>query len=319
MTGFETAFNEISLVFFTALAPSGVVAYCLMAVALLRSDGSEARRLNAMLLMPFLVCLAGLVASATHLGNPDNALYVFSRVGQSPLSNEVFAAVLFLGAAGCQWLYQFAEHARRWLSRVLLVAAIAAGAVFLAAVAMAYASRTVVTWDTPLVPLALVLNAFTGGPLLALTGFAFARNRRFCDARAIALMVVSFGALAVNAVVYAAQSIEFAGLGNGVVSVAELAPGFDGAIAVFCVLCLAGIVVDAVAVFRSRRLLAGDAPAPSGSAAPDSAAPEPAAPAPAVPRFALAGSVVAVLLAFCGIFVMRFMFYMTHMTVGISL
>ena len=65
-------------------------------MAALRAQGDERKRLSGALLIPFLVTLVGLVASATHLGNPDNALYVFSRVGASPLSNEVCAAVLFL-------------------------------------------------------------------------------------------------------------------------------------------------------------------------------------------------------------------------------
>ncbi|WP_270298209.1 dimethyl sulfoxide reductase anchor subunit family protein [Eggerthella sinensis] len=160
MTGFATAFNEITLVLFTTLAPSGAVAYAVMALAALRAQGETRKRVSGALLVPFLVTLVGLVASATHLGNPDNALYVFTRVGQSPLSNEVCAAVLFLGASGVHWLYQFAEHARPKVLNALLVGAIAAAAAFLVSVAFAYDSRTVVTWDTPFVPLALCLNAW---------------------------------------------------------------------------------------------------------------------------------------------------------------
>ena len=44
--------------------------------------------------------MVGLVASATHLGNPANALYVFLGVGRSPLSTEVFCAVVFLALGG---------------------------------------------------------------------------------------------------------------------------------------------------------------------------------------------------------------------------
>ena len=166
MTGFATALNEITLVLFTTLAPSGAVAYVIMGMAALRAQGDERKRLSGALLIPFLVTLVGLVASATHLGNPDNALYVFSRVGASPLSNEVCAAVLFLGISGLHWLYQFAEHARQRVLNVLLGAAMVASLAFLISVAFAYASRTVVTWDTPFVPVALCLNALVGGPVL---------------------------------------------------------------------------------------------------------------------------------------------------------
>ena len=51
--------------------------------------------------------MVGLVASATHLGNPSNALYVFLGVGRSPLSTEVFFAVVFLALAGLYWLVRF--------------------------------------------------------------------------------------------------------------------------------------------------------------------------------------------------------------------
>ena len=289
MTGFETALNEITLVLFTTLAPSGIVAYALLALTLLRADGERAKRLNALLLMPFLVCLGGLVASATHLGNPDNALYVFAKVGSSPLSTEVAAAVAFLGAAGLQWLYQFAEHARPWLGKALLVAAVIAGMGFLASIAMAYASRTVMTWYTPLVPAALVLNACIGGPLLALAGFAFSGfgTRR----RALALSIASLAALVANVAVYVAQAGILEGMGNGIVTAVQLAPDYRAGIVLFSALCLMAIALDAAAVVRaqgrSRRL-----------------------------RIAV---VAAAMLAFAGIFVMRFMFYMTHMTAGISL
>ena len=316
MTGFETAMNEITLVLFTTLAPSGVVAYCLMAAVLLRSDGQRAKRLGAMLLMPFLVCLAGLVASATHLGNPDNALYVFAGIGRSPLSTEVAAAVVFLGAAGLQWLYQFAEHARSWLQKALLVVAVVAGAGFLAAVAMAYSSRTVVTWCTPLVPMALVLNALVGGPLLAQVGFACAKVR--LGRSALALPIASSGALAANVVIYIAQARESEGLANGVVSVAQLAPGYEAAIWVFAALCLSGIVLDAVVVLRALRSCPTQDRSREGEAA-SCALPLDDASEPGISRRALAGTVTATLLVLAGIFTMRFMFYMTHMTVGISL
>lgn len=70
--------------------------------------------------------MVGLVASATHLGNPANALYVFVGVGRSPLSTEVFCAVVFLALAGVYWLYSFAERPRRGLQRGWMAALIVA-------------------------------------------------------------------------------------------------------------------------------------------------------------------------------------------------
>ena len=169
-TGFATALGEITLVLFTTLAPSGALAFVLMGAALLREQGEARVRINRFLIVPIFVSLIGLVASATHLGNPDNALYVFTQVGHSPLSNEVFAAVVFMGLAGVYWLYQFADRANSRVQRAWLVVAMVSAVAFVAAVAFAYAGRTIVTWNTPFVPVALCLNALVGGPVLAVAG-----------------------------------------------------------------------------------------------------------------------------------------------------
>ena len=102
VSGLDTALGEITLVLFTTLAPSGVVAYACMALpVLVRSTADAVRqRINLFLNIPLAVSMVGLVASATHLGNPANALYVFLGVGRSPLSTEVFCAVVFLALAG---------------------------------------------------------------------------------------------------------------------------------------------------------------------------------------------------------------------------
>ena len=91
--------------------------------------------------------MVGLIASATHLGNPSNALYVFTGVGRSPLSTEVFAAVIFLALAGVFWLYSFAERPHVGLQRGLLAAIDVAIVAFVVAVAFAYSVDTILTWS----------------------------------------------------------------------------------------------------------------------------------------------------------------------------
>lgn len=176
MDGFSLAFGEITLVLFTTLAPSGAVAYLIMGLPVLvgRAQDEVARRLNRWSCLPLVVTMVGLIASATHLGNPSNALYVFTGVGRSPLSTEVFAAVIFLALAGVFWLYSFAERPHVGLQRGLLAAIDVAIVAFVVAVAFAYNVDTILTWSLPLVPVSLLLNALLGGPLLALVGFAVA-------------------------------------------------------------------------------------------------------------------------------------------------
>lgn len=94
ISGFDTAFGEVTLVLFTTLAPSGAVALAIVAAVLLFAKlGDDVRaRINKFMCIPLVVTMVGLIASATHLGNPANALYVFMHVGSSPLSNEVSSA-----------------------------------------------------------------------------------------------------------------------------------------------------------------------------------------------------------------------------------
>lgn len=60
-----------------------------LAVAFGHLDEKGRARLAHATVIPLLVSMVGLVASATHLGTPANALYVLTGVGRSPLSNEV--------------------------------------------------------------------------------------------------------------------------------------------------------------------------------------------------------------------------------------
>ena len=150
-TGFATAFSEITLVLFTTLAPSGAVAYALMSLPIIRgrlSDDAH-RRIDKALCIPLIVSLVGLVASATHLGNPANALYVFMGVGRSPLSNEVFSAVIFLAFSGVYWLYSFAVKPRRLLQRLLAVGACVSAIACITAIAVKPLGKCAARWAGP--------------------------------------------------------------------------------------------------------------------------------------------------------------------------
>ena len=292
--GLENALSEITLVLFTTLAPSGVVACIIVGVHLLfsRSPADQHVLLSKFLAIPVLVALVGLVASATHLGNPSNALYVLAGVGRSPLSNEVFSGVVFFGLVGSYWFYSFSRTRRAMLERVWISLFSVAGLVFVAGIALAYDVATIVTWHNALVPVALVLNSLVGGPLLALGTFAAASRSAGGESLvqpgvARACITLSFVATVANALCYAMQAAAFSGLSNSVVTFNQLAPAYPMAMAAFAVLCLAAVAVDALMMRRAGRVLLPD-------------------------------TMVAVALSFIGIFIMRFMFYMTHMTVGLA-
>lgn len=355
MNGFAIAFNEITLVLFTTLAPSGAVAYVLMNLPVLfgRVDGGQRRQLDKLSCLPLAIAMVGLIASATHLGNPSNALYAFAGVGRSPLSTEVFCAVIFLALAGVYWLYSFAEAPRRRLQRLLLVCIDVAAVCFVVATAYAYDVDTILTWSLPLVPVSLLLNALVGGPVIALFSFACAhvaavpgagapaRVARGASAaegavakpasrakaapaamgpaprsagvgQAVAepaaappswalglravrcLLLVSVGALLANVAAYVAIAVQLAGLSNELVTAVQLVPGLPVCVAVFAALAAAGIAFAWRVCASWQR--SGDL---EGRA-----------------RLARLGAAATLVLA--GVFIMRFTFYMSHLTIGLG-
>lgn len=287
-SGFETALGELTLVLFTTLAPSGVFAFMIMSAVLVRGVGDIAlrRRIDQFLCIPLMAAMVGLVASATHLGNPANALYVFMGVGRSPLSTEVFCAVMFLTLAGVYWLYSFSQRPRAGLQRVWLVLTIVAGAAFVTAVAFAYDAETIVSWNTVYVPLNLWLNALVGGPVVALAALRASKADFVAGTLGRALCIVAAAALVANTAAYALQGAAYPSIANSFGTAADLLGAYGLYVAVFCASCAAGIGLDFAALVRG-----------------------------ALPSVAV--TVFACVLVYAGIFVMRFAFYMVHMTIGL--
>lgn len=311
ISGIDTALGEITLVLFTTLAPSGVVAFAIMGLSIVRGGlaDEDHRRIDLFLAIPLVVSMVGLVASATHLGNPANALFVFMGVGRSPLSNEVFCAVVFLLLAGVYWLYSFAVRPHRMVQRIWMTLSIAAGIVFVTSVAFAYSAETIVSWYTVYVPTSLWLNALVGGPVLAMLGLRAAGCASVEGRCGRVLLVCSTVALAANVAVYAMQAAQLPYLENSFATAAELVPCYGGMIVAFAVLSAVGIGLDALTLRADGSSLLRE---PAG--------------APGDRRDASRGtlhrtvrSVWASVLVLAGIFIMRFAFYMMHMTVGLGI
>lgn len=340
------ALDEVTLVLFTTLAPSGAVALMVMAGVLLfgSHDAATRSRIDAWVCLPLVVTMVGLVASATHLGNPSNALYVFLHVGSSPLSNEVFCAVLFLACGGLYWLYSFAASPLRAVQRLLQVLLLLTGAAFVTAVAFAYSVETVPTWNLPTSPVLLWLNALMGGSLLAALSLYVACWRPLAGRFGRALALAAHIALAANAVGYAVQGALMGGMENAVVTTKDLVPHYWAMCVAALLLAVAGCVLSALALRWVSR--AADSPQVahgSQGAAPQAACesqdpqgdrlpqtergsrvddlPQTAQVSPSDLLFSKRACtlfVVACILAFAAIFIMRFAFYMMHLTVGLA-
>lgn len=295
MSGVELALSnatgEVTLVVFTTLAPTAVFAYLLVLAAWARraADAGQRRALRKQLWVPLVLAMLGLVASATHLGNPANALYVFAGIGQSPLSNEVLAAVVFLALAAVFWLSGFclAEHPRP--DRLLAALVAAGGIAFVAAMSLAYAVETIPTWDQPLVPAAIAVSGLAGGPILALLVLRLAGIETARHAYEKLLAAVGAAASCAWVVLHIGYGLRLSRLGNALFSADELAPVFWPLLAVSALL----LAVSCALAGLSLRPQAG---------------------APAVLRLRATGT----LLALVAVFAMRFTFYMLHLTIGVA-
>lgn len=290
---FSGAIDEVTLVLFTTLAPSGAMAFVLMSLPFIfkgqKIDPAMQKGIDKYLSVPVIVAMVGLIASATHLGNPANALYVLTGFGRSPLSNEVVCGVVFLGAGGIYWLTSFTSKQRSTILRRIVLAVISLlGLCFIGAISLAYNANTIVTWSNPLAIAAVWINALVGGPLLALFGFRLAHFYTARHRLGMVMLIASGIALIANIAIYIAWGLQLSGVSNSVTSANTLVPLFFPMIAVFAVLCALGIALGARAVCDK-----GETP--------------------------MWVPVLSVLVVFMGIFVMRFAFYMIHMTVGISL
>lgn len=288
--GFDTAWGEVTLVLFTTLAPSGVFAIVLIALFLIFApiEVEVRRRINQFLVIPLAISMLGLVASATHLGNPANALYVFMGVGRSPLSNEVFSAIVFLFFGGVYWLYSFTQKERITLQKAWLALVVLSAIPFITTIAFAYNAETIISWNTVYVPLNLWLNAIVGGPILALGTLQVAHVPLLAERRfSWVLCVIALGALVANVTSMILQSIGLSSIENFLVNASDLVPHYNVMIAAYAIFACAGITLYARPLFKKKL--------PS-----------------------LQGGVAANFLVLAGIFITRFSFYMMHMTVGLG-
>lgn len=293
--GWANAIEEFPLVLFTTLTPSAVVAYLIVAIGTLSrdlggSDDPERARLRNSLVVTLVLASIGLIAAALHLGNPANALYVFAGVGRSPLSNEVLAVIAFLMLSGVFWMLQFSVEPHRTAMGLLYALIAVAAVIVIALIGYAYHVDTVLTWVVWQVPASIAMNALLGGVIVAecaLRLFDVRPAGPFRSPVAVCAMLIVAGAACLA--VHATQGMAFPDMRNAYGTAAQLVPLYWWGLAGFAVFELAASVI-VVLDLRSG---------PSGA-------------------LGKAGPVVAIVLAYAGMLVMRFMFYMSHLTVGLG-
>lgn len=244
---------ELPLALFTTLAPIGAGAFIALAVAFFTTKFSDEqlKKIDRMTTIPVVVLVAGFICAFFHLASPMHAFGVFAGLGASPLSNELLAGVVFAVLAIVYWIVALAgklgEGARKGFSAVVAVMAV----VFACFTGAAYMMETIASWNTPMVPVAVLGFSLLGGVslgvlVLALSGaLEDAAKGGFKMAAPVVLIV----GLVLGVAGLLVQVMSVSGMGNALVDGADLvaaasAPMWIG------VVCM---VVAAAAAFMALR------------------------------------------------------------------
>lgn len=244
---------ELPLALFTTLAPIGAGAFIALAVAFFTTKFSDEqlKKIDRMTTIPVVVLVAGFICAFFHLASPMHAFGVFAGLGASPLSNELLAGVVFAVLAIVYWIVALAgklsEGARKGFAAAVAVMAV----VFACFTGAAYMMETIASWNTPMVPVAVLGFSLLGGVslgvlVLALSGaLEDAAKGGFKMAAPVVLVV----GLVLGIAGLLVQVMSVSGMGNALVDGADLvaaasAPMWIG------VVCM---VVAAAAAFMALR------------------------------------------------------------------
>lgn len=244
---------ELPLALFTTLAPVGAGAFIALAVAFFTTKFSDEqlKKIDRMTTIPVVVLVAGFICAFFHLASPMHAFGVFTGVGASPLSNELLAGVVFAVLAIVYWIVALAgklgEGARKGFAAVVAVMAI----VFACFTGAAYMMETIASWNTPMVPVAVLGFSLLGGVslgvlVLALSGALEDAAKGGFKMAALVVLVIG---LVLGVAGLLVQVMSVSGMGNALVDGADLvaaasAPMWIG------VVCM---VVAAAAAFMALR------------------------------------------------------------------
>lgn len=244
---------EMPLALFTTLAPVGAGAFIALAVAFFTTKFSDEqlKKIDRMTTIPVVVLVAGFICAFFHLASPMHAFGVFAGLGASPLSNELLAGVVFAVLAIVYWIVALAgklgEGARKGSAAVVAVMAV----VFACFTGAAYMMETIASWNTPMVPVAVLGFSLLGGIclgvlVLALSGALEDAAKGGFKMAALAVLIVG---LVLGVAGLLVQVMSVSGMGNALVDGADLvaaasAPMWIG------VVCM---VVAAAAAFMALR------------------------------------------------------------------
>ena len=238
---------ELPLALFTTLAPVAAGAFIALAVAFFTTKFSDEqlKKIDRMTTIPVVVLVAGFICAFFHLASPMHAFGVFAVLA------IVYWIVALAGKLG--------EGARKGFSAVVAVMAV----VFACFTGAAYMMGTIASWDTPMVPVAIVGFCLLGGVSLGVLVLALAGDLEDAVAGSfkMAALVVAVVGLVLGIAGTVAQVMGVSGMSNALVDGADLVAGATALMWVG-VICLVVAAAAAFAALRNTKSAALAAVAP---------------------------------------------------------
>jgi anaerobic dimethyl sulfoxide reductase subunit C (anchor subunit) len=167
--------REYPLIAFTILSQTAVGAYWTVAAAFLGSSSRPGLIQNRLFTVPLLASVlvalgAAAAISLLHLGRPGRAPAALANLRGSWLSREIFFELAFLVLVLILAILRWRGREAGPAFRTLVVAAAAAGALFLLSMGRLYMLRTVPAWRALHTPISFFATALLLGPLAVLAG-----------------------------------------------------------------------------------------------------------------------------------------------------
>ena len=155
-----------------------------------------------------ILAVLGCLAVATglslfHLHHPFRAYKVFSNLGTSWLSREIFFEFLFLGITGLLGFREWRGTGGAGLAKTLFVSGGLAGGLFILAMSRLYMLPAVAPWNHAYTPLSFCLSSLVLGSLASALFFGLSAERPGFYPILPALSLVSVGACLANAALLA--------------------------------------------------------------------------------------------------------------------
>ncbi|WP_127959765.1 DmsC/YnfH family molybdoenzyme membrane anchor subunit [Serratia microhaemolytica] len=278
--------HEWPLMLFTVTGQFVVGGMIVIGLALIsgKLTEREARAVHGSMLFLWLLIGAAFAASLMHLGTPLRAFNSLNRIGESALSNEVAAGLLFSIVGGLYWLLAMVKKMPQALGRVWLVVTMLLGLLFVYAMTRVYQVETVPTWHSGYTTINFLLSMLIGGPLL---GALLLRAAGLEVGARNQLILVSVFAVLLSLAVALLQTSELAMISSSVQQASALIPAYGQLMVWRLVLLVLGL-----SCWIFPQLHYGNV--------------------------SVLGLLLGLILLFAGELLGRALFYGLHMTVGVS-